>query len=106
MTNNIHLDDLPVAAPLRRMANINVDYTRMVTMPVRDMWNDGRIVFAVDVYGVTPSDLCVIPSDGIELINKAIKRIGLDPERYQAWLWDVPIDAPSPRVEMLTELGR
>ena len=104
MTNNIRLDDLPVASPLRHAANINVDYTRMVSMPVRDMWNDGRIVFAVDLYGVSTADLCKIPSDGIDLVHKAVARIGLDPERYQAWLWDVPVD--NPRAEMLTELGR
>lgn len=67
-----------------------VNYTRMVSIPIRDMYRDGAIVFAVDIYGVEPSDLCTIPG-GSEPMRKAIERIGLDPDRYQATIWDVPV---------------
>lgn len=66
-----------------------IDYSRMVSMPIRDMYRDGRIVFVVDVYGIDPRDLATIPG-GSEPMMKAIERIGLDPMRYQASLWDIP----------------
>lgn len=69
----------------------NVDYRRMVSMPIRDMNRDGKIVFVVDVYGVTPKDLCEIPG-GSRPMMRAVERMGLDPNRYQAWIWDVPVD--------------
>lgn len=59
-------------------------------MPVRDMWADGKIVFCVIVYGVKAKDLCVIPG-GAEPMMKAVERIGLDPNRYQTLLWDIPV---------------
>lgn len=68
----------------------NIDYRRVVTMPIHDMWNDGRIVFLVDVYGVEPGDLSIIPG-GSEPMIKAVERLGLDPMRYQAWLWDIGV---------------
>lgn len=72
------------------MTDMAVDYTRMVSMPIRDMFEDGRVAFFVDVYGVNPSDLCVIPG-GSEPMRKAIERLGLDTNRYQPILWDVPV---------------
>lgn len=67
-----------------------VDYTRKVTVPIRDMYEDGRIVFVVDIYGVTPNDLCIIPGGSAPML-RAIKRIGLDPYRYQATIWDISV---------------
>lgn len=66
----------------------SIDYRRVVTMPIHDMWHDGRIVFLVDVYGVEPSDLAMIPGGSAPMI-KAVERLGLDTSRYQAWLWDI-----------------
>jgi hypothetical protein len=66
-----------------------IDYTRKVTMPIRDMYDDS-IAFCVDVYGVTPSDLCIVPG-GSAPMRKAVDRLGLDPLRYRALIWDVPV---------------
>lgn len=68
----------------------HIDFTRKVSMPIRDMRGDGQIVFVVDVYGVTPSDLATVPG-GSEPMRKAVARIGLDTERYQASIWDIPV---------------
>jgi hypothetical protein len=68
----------------------DVDYRRKVSMPIRDMYRDGEIVFVVDIYGVVPRDLCVIPG-GSRPMYRAVERLGLDPMRYQALLWDVPV---------------
>lgn len=54
------------------------------------MEHDGKIAFLVDVYGVTPSDIATIPGGSDPLI-KAIRRMGLDPHRYQAVIWDTPV---------------
>lgn len=70
------------------MDEINVDYRRVVSMPIHDMWHDGKIVFLVDIYGVEPNDLAMIPG-GSRPMHKAVERLGLDPDRYQAWLWDI-----------------
>lgn len=67
-----------------------VDYRIKTTMPIRDMERDGRIVFLVDVYGWTGADVCVIPG-GCDPMIKAVRRLGLDPNRYQAMLWDAQI---------------
>jgi hypothetical protein len=64
-----------------------VDYRRSVTLPIRDMWRDGTVVFLVTVYGWTSGDVCVIPG-GSDPFVAAVRRIGLDPDRYQAVLWD------------------
>lgn len=69
---------------------MNVDYRRKTSMPIRDMHNDGRIVFVVDVYGWTGRDVCCIPG-GCDPFVKAVERLGLDPNRYQAWLWDAEL---------------
>lgn len=71
-------------------AAMNVDYKRMITMPIRDMDRDGKVVFCVNVYGVDPSDLATIPGGSRPMV-KAVERLGLDPLRYQALLWDIPV---------------
>jgi hypothetical protein len=73
------------SAAVRSMA---IDYRYRVSMPIRDMYHDAKVVFIVDVYGVTVSDICQIPG-GSEPLIKAVERIGLDPARYQALIWDV-----------------
>jgi hypothetical protein len=67
-----------------------VDYRRKVSIPIRDMDRNGEIAFIVDVYGVVPQDLATIP-DGSRPMHRAIERLGLDPMRYRAELWDVPV---------------
>ena len=67
-----------------------IDYSRMTTMPIRDMHQDGRIVCLVDIYGWTGRDVCVIPG-GSDPVVKAVKRLGLDPDRYQAWVFDAQV---------------
>lgn len=69
---------------------MTIDYTKSATMPIRDMHRDGAIVFLVTVYGWTGRECCIVP-DGSEPFVKAVERLGLDPNRYQAWLWDAPI---------------
>lgn len=78
------------AATLRRDGG--VDYEKRVTMPIRDMARDGEIAFCVDVYGVDPEDLCLIPG-GARPMYRAVTRMGLDPFRYRAEIWDVPVKA-------------
>jgi hypothetical protein len=68
----------------------DVNYRHMVSMPIRDMDRDGEIVFIVDIYGVDPRDLAMIPG-GSRPMYKAIERIGLDPMRYRASIWDIPV---------------
>lgn len=46
------------------------------------------VVFKVDVYGVERSDLTVIPGGAVPML-KAVERLGLDPNRYQANIWEV-----------------
>lgn len=68
----------------------HIDFTNKVTMPIRDMWAEGApIVFCVDIYGLTPSDIATIPGGSASMLA-AVESIGLDPYRYQAWLWDIP----------------
>lgn len=67
-----------------------IDFRHRTTMPIRDMHNDGEIVFLVDVYGWTGNDVCVIPG-GAEPMLKAVTRLGLDPNRYQAVIWDADV---------------
>lgn len=84
-----------------------IEYNRCITAPVRDMYSaDLRIVCAVTVYGVSHSDLMEVPIVdgrwtqrtrdehlatwiGPKPFRKAIKRMGLDPNRYQVLLWEV-----------------
>lgn len=84
-------------ANLREYTPFDVNYRRKVSMPIRDI--DGNIIFVVDVYGVQPSDLAVIPG-GSRPMYKAVERIGLDPFQFMAWLWDVPIqDVPGASIK-------
>lgn len=69
---------------------MSVDYRHKVSMPIRDMESDGEIVFIVDIYGVRPHDLAVIPGGSMPMY-RAVKRMGLDTERYRADLFDIPI---------------
>lgn len=66
------------------------NYYNKVTVPIRDMDKDGRVAFLVDVCGVTHSDLAAIGGDvGSRPLRKAVERMGLDPNRFMAILWDV-----------------
>lgn len=83
-------------AAWRRARALRVDWGQRVTVPIRDMKEDGRIVFCVDVYGVNPSDLSQVclgkpPDDfiGSRPMVRAVRRLGLDPNRYQAVIWDL-----------------
>ncbi len=69
-----------------------IDYRRKVSIPIRDL-EDGSIVFVVDVYGVEPRDLTIIPGGAAPMIA-AVERLGLDINRYQAFIWDVPVESP------------
>ncbi|WP_162136646.1 hypothetical protein [Bradyrhizobium elkanii] len=75
---------------LAAWARTNIDYRCRTTMPIRDMHHDGRIVFQVIVYGWTARDVCMIPG-GSDPMVRAVRRLGLDPDRYQAVLWDVQL---------------
>ena len=66
---------------------MSVDYTKRVTMPIRDMHRDGVVVLCVTVYGWTTSEVCTIPG-GSDPFVAAVRRLGLDPDRYRAELWD------------------
>jgi hypothetical protein len=67
----------------------DVDYFTKVIMPIRDM-DSGRVVFSVIAYGWTARDACTIPG-GSAPFRHAVERLGLDPMRYQAVIWDVPV---------------
>jgi len=67
-----------------------IDYRRKVSMPIRDMQRGGAVAFVVDVYGIEPKDLAIIPG-GAEPMLKAVKRIGLDPYRFTTTPWDIPL---------------
>lgn len=67
---------------------MTVDYQRRVTIPIRDMHRDGLVVFLVDVYGLAPRDMMIIPG-GSDPARRAVDRLGLDPNRYQASIWDL-----------------
>jgi len=69
---------------------MSIDFRYRTSMPVRDMHRDGRIVFWVDIYGWTGRDVCIVPG-GSDPMVKAVERLGLDPRRYQALLWDAQI---------------
>lgn len=75
----------------KRIPAGNVDYSRVISIPIRDMHEDGRIVFIVDVYGVTANDLATIPG-GSRPMHRALERMGLDPIRYNASIWDIPVN--------------
>jgi len=74
-------------AAARAMA---IDFRNRTSMPIRDTHRDGRIVFWIDIYGWTGRDVCRVPG-GCDPAVRAVQRLGLDPMRYQAWLWDAQI---------------
>jgi hypothetical protein len=67
-----------------------LDYRHKTSMPIRDMHREGRIFCVVDIYGWTGKDVCVIPG-GSDPMMRAVKRLGLDPTRYQAWIFDAQV---------------
>ena len=69
---------------------VSVDYRQRTSMPIRDMHRDGKIVFVVDIYGWTGQDVCVVPG-GSDPMVRAVRRMGLDPLRYQAIIWDARV---------------
>lgn len=76
-------------SPFRR--SYMVDYRKRIEMPIRDMHRDGRIYCICIIYGWDGhGDVCVIPG-GSAPMRKAVERLGLDPNRYQAMLWDAPV---------------
>lgn len=86
-----------VGVPKRQAGNrrqivkqMQINYRQKTTMPIRDMHRYGEVVFLVDVYGWTGRDVCIIPG-GSEPMLKAVQRLGLDPDRYQAMIWDAQI---------------
>lgn len=68
--------------------SMQIDYRQRTMMPIRDMHRDGRICFWVIVYGLEGGDICVVPG-GSDPMVKAVRRLGLDPNRFQAMLMDV-----------------
>lgn len=65
-----------------------IDISQRVSMPIRDMYRDGLIVFIVDVYGWERSDVALIPGGSAPMLA-AVERLGLDTNRYQATIWDI-----------------
>lgn len=64
-----------------------INFHKRVVFPIRDMVNNGKIVFEVIVYGYTRREAMIIPGGSAPALA-AIKRMGLDPNRYQAVIWD------------------
>lgn len=82
---NMPLIDLMQKYPRVLVQPIN--YKQRVTMPVRDMERDGKIIFAITIYGLTRGDISVTPGGG-EPFRIALERMGLDTLRYQVSIWD------------------
>ncbi len=80
--------------PVHNPPTHTVDYRIRTTMPIRDTHRDGQIFCLVDIYGWTGRDVCVIPGGSDPLI-KAVMRMGLDPDRYQAMIWDAQVKKES-----------
>ena len=70
-----------------RVKTMRINHRVKTTMPIRDLWRDGQVVCVVDIYGWTRRDVCTIPG-GADPMVKAVQRLGLDPERYQAFISD------------------
>lgn len=66
-----------------------IDYRKQVSVPIRDMEEGARVYCLVTVFGLRGQELLVVPG-GSEPLLRAVKRLGLDPMRYQAMLWDIP----------------
>lgn len=84
--------NLPLLDLMRKYPRVfvpPVDYTRRVSLPIRDALNDGqKINVLVTIYGLTKADISVIPH-GAEPFKHAIRRMGLDPARFQVFIWDI-----------------
>jgi hypothetical protein len=78
----------------------DVDYTRQVVLPIRDMYDKGEIYCQVIVYGWTTKEALIIPG-GSDPFLHAVKRLGLDPVRYQAVIWDINL---TPRDKLRNEI--
>ncbi len=70
----------------------------VVSVPIRDTHRDGApVVFVMDFYNMTSQQLSLIQMGGDEVdetigswpIRNALKKRGLDPDRYQTFLWDL-----------------
>lgn len=72
------------------MSGNPVNYRQMTTVPIRDMEQDGKVVFLIDIYGVQGKDLAAVPGGSVPML-RAVRRMGLDTERYQAWIWDLDV---------------
>jgi hypothetical protein len=70
--------------------NLDINFRTKTTMPIRDMDDNGRIFCLVDIYGWTGRDVCIIPG-GSDPMLRAVRRLGLDPERYKPVMWDVQL---------------
>ena len=66
------------------LPSLDIDYRRRVSLPIRDL-ADGSIFCVVTIYGWSLRDVPVTttPSPPME---KAMKRLGLDPDRYAPFL--------------------
>jgi hypothetical protein len=73
-----------------RVINSAIDYRIKTQMPIRDMQRDGRIYCLVDIYGWNARDVCIVPG-GSDPMHHAVRRLGLDPSRYQASVWDADV---------------
>lgn len=58
-----------------------VDFRCRISVPVRDMQDNGRVAFRVDVYGRTAKE--IFHDMDITPVVAAVRRMGLDPERYR-----------------------
>ncbi len=63
-----------------------VDYRRKLTYLIRDMAQEATPAFLVDAYGLSDEDFGVTGAPA----RQAVERIGLDPNRFMAVLWDGP----------------
>lgn len=68
----------------------HINIRERVTMPIRDMANDGEVAFLVDVYGWTAREIATVPG-GSAPLKAAVQRLGLDTDRYRGVLWDAPV---------------
>ena len=94
----------PCTSPRKPSPACTIDFTKCCTGTVRDFGKDSApAAFRVDVYGLTCADLYIIgdPLIGSAPFRHAVKRLGLDPNRYQATILDVrEQDAVEPCAEV------
>jgi hypothetical protein len=85
----MRLKPMPKSKRSEHVISGPIDYRHRVTVPIRDMHHDLMpVVFLVDVYGVRWQDLTVVPGGSAPMM-KAVLRMGLDPGRYPAYLFDL-----------------